>query len=147
LKELAASHADKSDAEVERELLELLGKKNYIPSSSRKAYGEALVREFRKSLGQPYEPAAQGALRITVVGPGCSQCNRLEQVVMQVLSEMNVPASLDHVTDLKEMAKYGLVRTPALVINDRVVAMGAVPSAKKIKEWISATERTQKGAR
>jgi hypothetical protein len=51
------------------------------------------------------------------------------------------------VTDLKEMAKYGLVRTPALVINDRVVAMGAVPSAKKIKEWISATERTQKGAR
>jgi hypothetical protein len=66
---------------------------------------------------------------------------------MQVLAEMNVPASLDHVTDLKEMAKYGLVRTPALVINDRVVAMGAVPSAKKIKEWISATERTQKGAR
>ena len=71
-----------------------------------------------------------------VLGPGCSQCNRLEQTVKQALTEMGLPASLEHVTDVKEMAKYGFVSTPALVINDKIVSRGTVPSVKNIKELL-----------
>jgi small redox-active disulfide protein 2 len=141
IEEVAQSHAEKPDDEVESVLLEKLAVRNYIPSSARKDYGKAFVREFRKFLGQPYEEVGHDSLTIVVLGPGCYQCNRLEQEVMQALNEMNIPASLEHVTDIKEMTKYGFVQTPALVVNGKVVAKGTVPSAKKIKEWLVEASR------
>lgn len=140
--EITKSHADKPDEEVQETLIERLSKKNYIPGSARREYGKAFVREFRKFLGQPYEEASEESLRIVVLGPGCFQCNGLEQTVMRVLNEMALPASLEHVTDIKQMAEYGFVRTPALVINGKIVAMGTVPSEKQIKEWVTETCRS-----
>ena len=136
IEEVAQSYADKTDEEIQDALLERLSEKNYIASCARKEYGEAFFREFRKFLGQPYEEALGTSLRIVVLGPGCSQCNRLEQTVKQALTEMGLPASLEHVTDVKEMAKYGFVSTPALVINDKIVSRGTVPSVKNIKELL-----------
>lgn len=135
--EIAQSHGYKTDDEVARTLLERLAVRNYIPHSSRDDYGRAFVREFRKFLGQPYEETDRGTLNIVVLGPGCSQCDRLEQTVMQVLTEMGLPAALEHVTDLKEIAQYGMVRTPALVINGKVTTMGTVPSPRKIKDMLT----------
>ena len=80
---------------------------------------------------------APKGLSIIVLGPGCAQCNRLEQLVKQVLTELGLGVSVEHVTDIKEIAKYGFVSTPALVINGKIVAKGTVPSAKKIKEWLT----------
>jgi small redox-active disulfide protein 2 len=140
--EIAKSHADKADEEVQVTLIERLSKKNYIPSSARREYGKAFVREFRKFLGQPYEQVSEEPLRIVVLGPGCFQCNHLEQTVMRVLNEMELPASLEHVTDIKEIAEYGCVRTPALAINGRIVALGTVPSERQIKEWVTETCRS-----
>ncbi len=142
IEEIAQSHSDRTDDEVRDILIERLSKKNYIPSSAKKDYGQAFIREFRKFLGQPYEEASEGPLRIVILGPGCYQCNHLEQTVMQVLNEMGIPASLEHVTDIKEMAKYGFVRTPALIINGMVVAKGTVPPVKKIKEWLIEAHRS-----
>jgi len=137
IEEIARSHAGRTDGEIQDALLERLSEKNYIASCARKEYGEAFLREFRKFLGQPHEDAPAKGVNVVVLGPGCSQCNRLEQVVMQVLSELGLEASLEHVTDIKEMAKYGLVRTPALVINGTVVASGTVPTAKRVMEWLT----------
>jgi small redox-active disulfide protein 2 len=136
IEEIAQSHAERTDGEIKDALLERLSEKNYIASCARKEYGEAFFREFRKFLGQPYEEALGTSLRIVVLGPGCTQCNRLEQTVKQALTEMGLPASLEHVTDVKEMAKYGFVSTPALVINDKIVSRGTVPSVKNIKELL-----------
>ena len=136
IEEIARSHEERTDGEIQDALLERLSERNYIASCARKEYGEALLREFRKFLGQPYEEALGTSLRIVVLGPGCSQCNRLEQTVKQALTEMGLPASLEHVTDVKEMAKYGFVSTPALVINDKIVSRGTVPSVKNIKELL-----------
>jgi small redox-active disulfide protein 2 len=136
IEEIAQSYANKTDEEIQDALLERLTEKNYIAGCARNEYGAAFLREFRKFLGQPYEEALGTSLRIVVLGPGCSQCNRLEQTVRQALTETGLPASLEHVTDVKEMAKYGLVSTPALVINDKVVSRGTVPSVKKIKELL-----------
>ncbi len=80
----------------------------------------------------------QARLNIVILGPGCSQCEGLVQTVMRVLSETGVPASLEHVTDIKEIAQYGLVRTPALVINGKIATVGSTPSAKKIKDLLTA---------
>lgn len=138
--EIAGSHADRPDEEISEALLERLDKKNYIPASVREAYGKAFVREFRKSLGQPYEPEASHALDVVILGPGCYECNRLTETVMQVLSETGTPASLEHVTDCKAIGEYGLVRVPALIINGKVATMGTVPSAKKIKALLTSEE-------
>jgi hypothetical protein len=145
MEEIAESHAERQDADVQEALLEKLSKKNYIPSSARRDYGTALVREFRKFKGQPYKDVEPKGLRIVVLGPGCSQCDRLEQTVMQVLTQMELPASLEHVTDIKEISKYGFVQTPALVINGIVVASGPAPSVKKVTEWITQAVASQAG--
>ena len=112
IEEIARSHAERTDDEIKDVLLERLSEKNYIAGSARKEYGAAFLREFRKFLGQPYEEALGTSLRIVVLGPGCSQCNQLEQTAKQALSEMGLPASLEHVTDVKEMAKYRLCQHP-----------------------------------
>lgn len=143
LEAIAQSHACKADEEVQDALLEILSKRNHIPNSARRDYCQAFVREFRKFLGRPYEEPAAESMHILVLGPGCSQCNRLEQTVMQVLNEMALPASLEHVTDLKEIAKYGFVSTPALVINGKIAAMGAGPPARKIKELLAEANPAQ----
>jgi hypothetical protein len=136
LEEIAETHAEKTDEEISKALLGRIAKKNYIPSSARDAYGEALLREFRKFLGQPVTELDNGPLKVVVLGPSCSMCNSLEQTVLGVLSELDLPASLEHVTDIKEIARYGLTRLPALLVNGKALALGTVPTARKIKEWL-----------
>jgi small redox-active disulfide protein 2 len=138
IEEITRSHADKTDDDVQRALLDRLAKTNYIPGSARDDYGKAFVREFRKALGQPYKEDHAEALRVVVLGPGCYQCDQLEQRVLRALSELGLPASFEHITDIKEMAQYGFVTPPALLINGKIVAKGVVPEARKIKEWLEA---------
>ena len=75
-------------------------------------------------------------LRIQVLGPGCAQCEGLEQEVMVVLSENGVAAELEHVRDVAEIARLGVMGVPALLINDDVKAVGSVPHREKIRAWI-----------
>jgi hypothetical protein len=65
--------------------------------------------------------------------------DQLEQEIIQVLTEMALPASFEHITDLKEITKLGIIQTPALIINDKVVSKGVVPTAKKIKALLIDT--------
>jgi len=58
-----------------------------------------------------------------------------------VLSELNMSADLDHVRDVKEIACYGVMGNPALVINGKVVAVGRVPSKNQLKEWLRTASR------
>jgi len=74
---------------------------------------------------------------VKVVGPGCSQCDMLDKILIEVLSEMNILADMEHVRDIKEIGKYGVMGTPALVINGKVVSVGKVPGKEKLKEWLS----------
>jgi small redox-active disulfide protein 2 len=138
IEEIAQSHRDKTDQEVQQALLDRLSAKNYIADSARDDYGKAFLREFSNFLGRPVEDVYTEETNILVLGPGCAQCNQLERLVKQVLSELRLGVSVEHVTDIKEMAKYGFVRTPALVINGKIVSMGTVPSAKKMKELLTA---------
>ncbi len=55
---------------------------------------------------------------------------------MEVMAEMNLSADFDHVTDIKEIARYGVMGTPALIINGKVQSVGRVPPQRKIKQWL-----------
>jgi len=136
MREMAQDHAGKSDEEVRTTMLKRLGKVNYIPGVAKDDYGRAFVREFRKFMGQPYNEEPPSGLEVKVLGMGCASCHALVQTVMEILTEIGVPASLDHVTDIREIGKYGAKGVPALVINEKVVAVGNIPSKDRIKSWL-----------
>ena len=130
------SQRGKPEADLKQMLVEKAGKKNYIPSSVKGEYEKALFREFRKFLGEKVEEERGGFLEVAILGPGCYSCNKLEQDVMAVLSETGIKAGLNHITDPKLMAQYGLLPTPALVINGKIKSKGTVPPKSMIKKWL-----------
>lgn len=136
LESTASKCEGKPENEITQVLLDVISKRNYIPGSAKDNYGKAFLREFRKFVGQPQDDPEDGQLRIKVLGPGCYQCDQLERTIMELLNEMNVPASVEHVTDLEEIARMGIMRLPALVINGKIVSTGTFLTAKRIKELI-----------
>ncbi len=136
LAELAETHGEKPDSEVTEALLTRLSKRNYIPAKVRDSYGKAFLREFKKFTGKPYEEEVISGLDIKVLGPGCPQCDGLEQELMAAVSETGVTANIDHVRDSMEIGKWGVMGTPALVINGRVKSVGKIPPRAKLIQWI-----------
>ncbi|NWF93096.1 MAG: thioredoxin family protein [Syntrophaceae bacterium] len=117
-------------------LVERAAKKNYIPNSIKEEYAKALLREFKKFLGEKVGEERSGFLEIAILGPGCYSCNKLEQDVMAVLSETGIQAALNHITDPELTAQYGVLITPALVINGKVKSKGTLPPKSQIKKWL-----------
>lgn len=137
IEDVAKEFAEKQDEEIQAELLKRLSKKNYISDRTRESYGKAFLREFNIFLGKPYDEDDSEGLEIKVLGPGCPQCDRLEMELMEIMTEMNLPADLEHITDIKEIGKYGVMGMPALIVNGKVMCTGKVPTKRKLKEWLS----------
>ena len=135
--DMAEKYAERPDNEIGAELLKRLSERNYIPDRVKPDYAEAFLREFKKFLGKPYEEEGQEGVQIKVLGPGCPQCDGLEQELMQVMAEINLMADIEHVRDIKEIGKYGVMGTPALIINGKVKSVGRVPPKNKLIEWLS----------
>lgn len=76
-------------------------------------------------------------IRIEVLGPGCANCRRLEQVTAQAVAAAGVEAEVIHVTDHAEIMARGVLSTPGLVIDGRVVSVGRVPSQAEIAGWLT----------
>jgi len=75
-------------------------------------------------------------MKIKVLGTGCANCKTLEKLVINALAEMSFEADVEKVEDITKIMAYGIMRTPALVINEKVVLSGRVPSVKELKEII-----------
>lgn len=75
-------------------------------------------------------------MTIKVLGPGCVNCRTLENRTRDALSQLGIAASLEKVEDIKLIASYGILRTPGLVIDEKVVLSGQVPTVDKIKELL-----------
>ena len=130
------SQRDIPESVLKDMLVEKAGKKNYIPDSIKEEYQKALFREFKKSLGEKVGEEKSGFLEVVILGPGCYSCNKLEQDIMAVLSETGIRAAFNHITDPSMMAQYGILPTPALIINGKVKSSGRVPSKSMIKKWL-----------
>jgi small redox-active disulfide protein 2 len=75
-------------------------------------------------------------MEIKVLGPGCPRCEELRKRTVNVLAEQNIAADLEKIDDIKQMIAYGILSTPALVINGKVKCAGRVPRPEEIKRWI-----------
>jgi len=139
---MAKDFSECSDVEISQEILLQAAKQNYIPHRAEAAYGIALVREFRRFIGQEVEDVPPDHLQIIVLGPGCARCTQLERDVREALAEMHLPGELSHVGDLKEITRYGVMGTPALIINGKVVSVGTMPPRQQIKEWLQSANAT-----
>lgn len=136
IREVAGIAESLTDDEIRKRLLELVALRNYIPAGAREAYGKAVLREFKIAQGDSVDEEPVSGFRIAVVGAGCMRCTQLESDVRDILSELKIAADLQHVIDLKEISRYGLMGLPALVIGNKVVAVGEVPPKSKIRQWI-----------
>ncbi len=76
-------------------------------------------------------------MEIKILGPGCSRCNALEKAVINFLAELDIAAAVSKVEDINEIMKYGIMHTPALVIDEKVVLSGRVPSRNELKSLIT----------
>ena len=76
-----------------------------------------------------------------ILGPGCPNCDKLEQMIFRVMAESNIAGEVEHVRDLAEIANYGLVPTPALVINGKIKSAGRLPQETQILQWLRQAAR------
>ena len=72
---------------------------------------------------------------IKVLGPGCPKCQQTEKNVKDAVAEVGVDAKVDKVTNLLEIAKYGVFGTPAVVVDGQVKSVGKIPTKDEIKKW------------
>jgi len=80
-------------------------------------------------------------MTIKVLGPGCMNCKTLEQRTQQALEQLNIEAHIEKVADYPGIMSYGIMSTPGLVIDEKVVSQGRVPALDAIKELIKQAQR------
>lgn len=71
-------------------------------------------------------------LNIKILGSGCANCKRLEQIVRKVVADKGIEAEIEKVTDFAEITKYPIISTPGLVVNDKVVSSGRIPAEAEV---------------
>lgn len=126
-----------ADAQIADALVQRLAQRNYIPDDVRDLYARAFLRAFKQYVGAPVpQEAPVAGIDIKVLGRGCPQCERMVQEVMGVIAETGVHANLDHVRDVAQIGRYGVMGMPALVVDGKVVCVGSVPPRAKIKAWL-----------
>jgi len=135
---VSAIGKDMTDQALTAELMRVLGSSNYIVPRAAKAYETAFLREYKKWRGEPVPDEPGGPVQVKVLGQGCPSCDKLEQDVMAVLVDTGLHADFEHVRDIREIAAFGVMASPSLVINGKVVASGRAPSNSQIKELILA---------
>lgn len=75
---------------------------------------------------------------IKVLGPGCNNCKTLERVTKEAVAELGIEATIEKIEDYSTIAEYGVMSTPALVINEKVVYSGRVPTPAHVRELLTS---------
>jgi len=82
-------------------------------------------------------------LNIKILGSGCANCKRLEAVVRKVVAEKGTEAEIEKVTDYAEVMKYRILSTPGLVIDEKLMSAGRIPSETDIARWLAQASAQQ----
>ena len=86
------------------------------------------------------ENLKMAVMEIKVLGTGCARCKTLESATRQAISELNLNASVEKVEDIQKIMEYGIMRTPGLVINGKVVLSGQLPKINELKNLLTQNQ-------
>ncbi|MEP0806646.1 MAG: thioredoxin family protein [Chloroflexota bacterium] len=76
-------------------------------------------------------------LTVKILGSGCANCKRVEQIAQKVIAEMGFQAKLVKVTDYKDIMAYNILSTPGLVVNEKLVCAGRIPTPAEVTTWLA----------
>jgi small redox-active disulfide protein 2 len=76
-------------------------------------------------------------LNVKVLGPGCANCVKVESIAKQAVTSLGVEAYVEKITNRAEFTKYGLLATPGLVINEKLVCGGRIPEEAEVVTWLA----------
>ncbi len=77
-------------------------------------------------------------LTVKILGSGCANCRKLEAVAREAASQAQVQAEFIKVTDMQAILAYDLLSTPGLVVNERLVSSGRIPTVAEVRQWLTA---------
>ena len=80
---------------------------------------------------------------IKILGPGCAKCHELDKRTREVVQELGLDASVEYVQDLNKIIEYGILTTPGLVVNGKMVCSGQVPSKDEINRLLTSSAADQ----
>ncbi len=75
-------------------------------------------------------------MNIKILGGGCANCKRLEQIARKVASDLGLEAEFEKVTDFNDIMKWPIISTPGLVVNGKVVCSGRIPAEAEVVAWL-----------
>ena len=75
-------------------------------------------------------------MKIKILGVGCAKCTEAEKLAREAVVEAGIEADVEHVTDFKEIAGYGVFSTPAVVVDGKVMCVGKIPKKAEILTWL-----------
>ena len=76
-------------------------------------------------------------LNVKVLGPGCENCHKVEAIVRQAVAVLGLDANVEKVTDRAQFRAYGLLATPGLVVNEKLVCGGRIPTDAEVSTWLA----------
>ncbi|MGB4704320.1 MAG: thioredoxin family protein [Candidatus Saccharicenans sp.] len=76
-------------------------------------------------------------MKIVIAGTGCPKCNQTEKNVLTACNELNLAADISHVRDPKEIARLGVLITPAVIVDGKIIVSGKVPTVEELKKLLS----------
>jgi small redox-active disulfide protein 2 len=76
-------------------------------------------------------------LTIKVLGSGCANCKRVEQIARKIVQDMGLEAEIVKVTDYNDIAAYNVLSTPGLVVNEKLVSSGRIPTPAEVTTWLT----------
>ena len=76
-------------------------------------------------------------LTVKVLGPGCANCKKVEEVATTAIAHLGLEARIEKATDYAEIMKYAILTTPGLVINENLVCAGRIPTSNEVATWLT----------
>ena len=138
--ELKAAGKGPSD-ELGAALVKIAAKQNYIPDAAQAEYARALLREYRRYLGQEVPEEKPQGLSIKILGMGCFKCEALASNVRSALMKLNMAADVEQVREPKKIGEYGVLGVPALIINGKVVSVGRALTTEQVIRLLEKLEQ------
>lgn len=133
--EVKASQISEED-QLQVILLEKVKINNYVPPSKENEYAAALLKCYKKSIGVQVEADSAEGLVFYILDPGCPACDQLERDTKSILAELNMAANVEHIRNVNEIASFGFIRTPALVLNKKIILSGRTLPKIQLKKLI-----------